>query len=402
MTTAEEPRLVVGLMSGTSCDGVDAVVVALRGGPAGVEPLRVEVLEHRHAPYEAAFRARLLALPDARVDEVARLHVELGRRFGEAAREALAVAGVAPERVAAVSSVGHTAVHLPPTPGDPGATLALGDGDVIAEVTGCRVLSDLRARAGAAGGQGAPLVPFADACLLREPGRVRAALNLGGIANVTVVPPDGPPIAFDTGPANMLLDGALARATGGEVAFDEGGRLGLAGTADDAWVRATLAADDFVAAPPPKSTGRERYGAAWLDARWNVLGRMSLEDLSATLAAYTVETVAVGLERFGVPVPDGRVPAGDAPAASRDAALPEDLVVSGGGAFNACLMSGLAARLPGVRVADSEAALGVPVLAREAVSFAVLADASLAGVPGNVPGVTGAARGVVLGKWSGA
>lgn len=376
-----DARTFLGVMSGTSCDGVDAVAVRLHGGPAGQAPVTVEILAHEHAPYEVAFRARLLALSEARSEEIARLHVELGQRFGKAACSAIARAGIEAAEVVAIGSPGHTAVHLPPTTGDPGATLALGDGDVIAEWTGCPVLSDVRARDRAAGGQGAPLVPFADACLLRTPGRTRAALNLGGIGNLTVVPPEGPPMAFDTGPGNMLLDGALARATSGELSMDAGGALGREGSVDEAWLREALAADEFLSMQPPRSTGRERYGSAFLDVHWTRLGVLSVVDLAATLAAYTVECVARSMEQFLVETPD-------------------ELVVSGGGAFNACLMTGLAERLAPMKVVDSESALGLPVLAREAVSFALLADATLAEIPGNVPGVTGARRAVLLGKLS--
>ena len=366
-------------MSGTSCDGVDAVVCALSGthGVEGV--IRARLLVHRHQAYEPAFSERLRVVGDARAPELARLHVELGRRFGAAAAGALAAAELGPDDVLAVASPGHTAVHLPPDGDDPGATLALGDGDVTAEASGCLVVCDMRARDRAAGGQGAPLVPYADACLLRDPSATRAALNLGGIANVTLVPPAGPPVAFDTGPANMLLDGALRRATGGALRFDEGGALGLRGTVDEAWVRGALAADAYLTLPPPKSTGRERYGEAFLKAHWHALSRLSVEDLAATLAAHAVDAVLLGLERW---------------APSR----PDSLVVSGGGAANACLMTRLAARLAPVQVSSSDDALGVPAGAREALAFALLADATLAGAAGNVPSVTGAARGVRLGK----
>ena len=359
--TADAPRRYVGLMSGTSCDGVDAVACTLRDADparaaalAPEEVVELELEAHHHAPYELAFRERLLALPDARPAELARLHVELGERFAAAAAEALGEAGWWAHEVRAAATPGHTAVHLPPTDGDPGATLALGDGDVIAERLGCPALTEMRARDRAAGGHGAPLVPRADALLLREPGRTRAALNLGGIANVTVVPPVGPPVAFDTGPANMLLDGALARATGGAQLFDADGALGRAGSVHESWLRETLAADDYLRTPPPKSTGRERYGEAFLDAHWGVLGGLSLEDLCATLAAYTAASVADAFERH---LPQ----------------RPDELVVSGGGAFNACLMERLAEALAPVMVHDSVAALGVPVLAREAAAFCVLA-----------------------------
>jgi len=371
-------------MSGTSCDGVDAVAVELSGPPGRLEggtSLAVAVRAHHHRDYAPALRARLASAGEASAAELARLHVELAGVLAPAARVAMDGAGWAPARVTAIAWAGHTVVHLPPGPGDQGATLAIGDADVVAEATGCPVLGDFRARDRAAGGHGAPLVPFADACLLRRPGAVRGALNLGGIANLTVVPAGGPPTAFDTGPGNMVLDGALSRASGGRVAFDEGGDLGRSGRVDARWLERALASDTFLRQSPPRTTGRERYGAVFLDRHWGDLGRLSLPDLAATLAAYTVESVARGLEEHV-------------------ARRPVDLVVSGGGALNGCLMDGLARRLAPVEVVTSDVALGIPVLAREAVSFAILGDATLAGAASNVPSVTGARRAVLLGKLS--
>jgi anhydro-N-acetylmuramic acid kinase len=371
-------------MSGTSADGIDAV--ALRMGPGNDEA--PQVLAHEHTPYEPAFRERLLDLPRATPAQIALLHRELGERFAEAGLAAMRAAGITPSEVAAFCTPGHTVVHIPPepgataeAPGTEGATLALGDGDVIAERSGCAVISDVRAADRAAGGHGAPLVPWADAVLLRAPRSVRAALNIGGIANLTVVPPRGDPIAFDTGPGNMLIDGALARATEGQRTYDEGGELGLSGTVDAAWLASLLAEDDFISLPPPRSTGRERYGSAFLDRHAERLSALSLSDLAATLAAYTVEAVVVSLADH---VPQ----------------RPAELIVSGGGAFNRCLMGLLAARLPDMEVTDSQRALGIPVLAKEALAFALIGDATLRGVPSNVPSVTGARHAVLLGKLS--
>jgi anhydro-N-acetylmuramic acid kinase len=367
-------------MSGTSADGIDAVVTRLSGPPAR-PGLRVEVLAHHHDPFEPVFRERVLALPEASPSELALAHVELGRRFAKAARAGLECANSRPESVSAVVCPGLTVVHLPPGPDGPGATLALGDGDVIAAGTGCPVLCDLRAADRAAGGHGAPLVPFADVLLLRRPGRIRAALNLGGIANVTVVAPEGDPIAFDTGPGNMLLDEATRRLTDGRLSFDEDGALGLAGRVQTDWLDELVAGDEFLRRPPPRSTGRERYGGAFLDGHRARLERHGTPDVLATLAAYTVEAVACALEEH-VPTP------------------PAELIVSGGGALNGSLMQGLARRLPELVVTDSESALGIPVLAKEALAFALLGDATLAGLPSNVPSVTGASRPCVLGKLS--
>jgi len=373
-------RLLVGLMSGTSCDGVDAVVARFDGTP-GADDFRAQVLAHTQHAYDDAFRTRLLRLPAARAAELARLDRELGDRFAAAVDAALASADVARDDVRAVACAGHTAVHIPPDAHDEGATLVLGDGDRIAARCGLPVLSELRAADRAVGGMGAPLVPFADACLLRDRERPVAALNLGGIANLTWIPPVGAPTAFDTGPGNMLLDALVSARTGGAQRQDDGGRLALSGDVDRGWLQRALAADSFVNATPPKSTGRERYGAAFLERHAHALDALSLPDACATLAAYTVECVVHAL-RLHTPTPPAR------------------LVVSGGGARNDCLMAGLRARLPEVRVADSEQALGVPVFAREALAMALLGDASLLELPGNVPGVTGARCAVRLGKLS--
>lgn len=384
-------RVLVGLMSGTSADGIDAAVVRIRGdGAAGGEPLVVELLVHHHAPFDAALRSRVLALASATPAEVALLHVALGQRCAQAARAALERAGLGAGEVAAVASAGVTAAHLPPGPEGEGATLSLGDGDVIAAGTGCTVVSDFRAADRAAGGHGAPLVPWADAVLLRPRARERgapvAALNLGGIGNITVVPPEGDPIAFDTGPGNMLLDGALARRTAGRTRFDEGGALGAVGSVDGEWFESLVAEDDFLRTPPPRSTGRERYGESWLARHAARIDALRAPDLAATLAAYTVEAVGLAIdEQLG---PRG--------------ARPVELVVSGGGALNRCLMEFLGRRLPGLAISDSAQTLGIPVLAKEAVAFALLADATLRGIPSNVPSVTGARRACILGKISAA
>ncbi len=388
----DDERVVIGLMSGTSADGIDAVAVFL----AGDDPPSLRVGRLCKLPFDEAFRARVLAAPDARAPELALLHVELGRRFGDAARAAMGAEGLSPGDVHAVACAGVTVVHLPPDPDArgpdaEGATLALGDGDVIAERSGCRVVSDLRARDRAAGGQGAPLVPFADRLLLHDATRIRAALNLGGIANLTVVPPEGDVIAFDTGPGNMLMDGALAHLSGGSRRFDDGGALALAGRIDEGWLAALLAADGFLRLSPPKSTGRERYGRAWIEAHATDLAARELPDVLATLAAYTVRTVAEALQRWAPPAH---------PSESLASSRPADLVVSGGGALNHALMRGLRQALPDIDVTDSETTLGLPVLAKEAVAFALLADATLAGVPSALPSVTGARRAAVLGKIS--
>ena len=374
-------EILIGLMSGTSGDVVDAVALRFADPGESQGSTRPKFLAHHHADFDTDLRTRVLAASGASAVELARLDVDMGLAFAAAALAAMRLASLAPGEVAAVVTAGLTVVHVPPADGRLGATLTVGDADLIAERTGCLVVGDVRARDRAAGGHGAPLVPFADAILLRQPERVVAALNLGGIGNLTVVPPVGDPVAFDTGPGNMLLDGALARVSDGRLAMDEDGRLGQAGTVDAAWLEQLLGDDDFLSRPPPKSTGRERYGPSMLDRHAERIASLSREDLAATLAAYTVESVASALETW-IDV------------------QPAELIVSGGGAANACLMAGLSRRLAPIVVTDSQSALGIPILAKEAVAMAIIGHATLHDRPSNVPGVTGASRPCVLGKLS--
>lgn len=369
-------ELAVGLMSGTSADGVDAALVRItprRGGAPAVATLAALTV-----PYDAAFRRRLLALPDVTVRELARLHVELGERFAAATRAVLARARVPAARVAFVASHGHTAVHLPRRGGG-GATLQVGDPALLAERTGLEVVADFRPRDVAAGGEGAPLVPFADRLLLARPGRVVAAQNVGGIANVTALGPGDALVAFDTGPGMMAVDLAVAAATGGRARYDAGGRLAAAGRVDEALL-ADLLAHPYFRRRPPKSTGRERFGAPFVAPLLRrARGAAARRDLVATLTAFTAATIADAYRRFLPPV---------------------DLcVVSGGGARNRTLLRDLAARLPGTEVVRSDA-VGVDPDFKEAVAFALLGWAHRRGVPNTVPAATGARRAVVGGaRW---
>ncbi|MED5330253.1 MAG: anhydro-N-acetylmuramic acid kinase [Planctomycetota bacterium] len=382
----ERARCFVGLMSGTSADGIDAVAVSFHGahGPedtrgGGSFSFRIEA--HVHEGFDEGLRRRVLALPESDLEALALIHVELGQHFGEAAKKAMEVAGWSSSQVMAVASPGLTAIHLPPSENERGATLSIGDGDVIAEVSGCRVLSDFRARDRAAGGHGAPLVPYADGVLLREEGKVRAALNLGGIANITVVPPKGPLVAFDVGPGNMVLDGALHRKSNGAMAYDENGEMACAGRVDQPWLDRLLAEDEFLSQPPPRSTGRERYGDTFYERFDTLVESLSIEDLAATLSAYTVAAIGMAVQDHVNHQID-------------------EMVVSGGGALNLTLMGELETALAPLEVMDSERALGIPVLAKEALAFALIADASLAGIPASLPFVTGARRPSLLGKIS--
>lgn len=370
------PRRIVGLMSGTSADGIDAALVEVEG--AG-EATRVRLLAFATRPYDAALRARVLALGEATAEELLRVHYRLGEEFAHAALAVIEPARRGGVEVHLVGSHGQTARHHPRagSPDGRGATLQLGEPALIAEATGLPVVADFRPRDVAAGGEGAPLVPLVDWLLLRAPGRVRACLNLGGIANVTVLGDrlDGVR-AFDVGPANMPLDAVVGAWTGGAEAFDRDGARAAAGRVDPGLVRELLA-HPFLAARPPKSTGRETFGQAFvapLLARF--AGREA--DLLASLTRFVAEAVADGLRRH---VPE-RV---------------DEVLVSGGGVRNCALMGALREALAPAVVRSVEE-VGMHPDAKEAVAFAVLANETLFGRPGNLPAATGAAGPRVLGK----
>jgi anhydro-N-acetylmuramic acid kinase len=327
--------------------------------------------------------------------EVALLRREVTLAFAGAAAELLRDAGVTAAEVDALGCHGQTVWHEPPGPGTrhgaatPGTSLQLLDPALLAARTGVPVVSDFRSADLAAGGQGAPLVPWPDQVLFAAEGAARALLNVGGVANVTRVPPresGEAPLAFDTGPGNALMDEAVRLATGGAGNRDTDGAMAAAGAVDPTLL-ARLLADPFFQLDPPRSTGRERFGAALVRELAGELGLSpgsdGWADLLATLAAFTVESAAAALERWVLP--RGVV----------------SVVVTGGGARNPVLVAGLRARLAPLPVETGAAALGgVDPDAREAAAFALLAWAYLEGVPGNVPGCTGASGPRVLGSWT--
>jgi anhydro-N-acetylmuramic acid kinase len=375
---------VVGLMSGTSMDGVDAALLELDGVPSDA---RWTLLAFRSRPYDDAQRALIKeAVERGTPDLLTRLHAELGEWLAAAALALLEEADVAPGEVAVLGSHGHTVWHIPPAGGRRGATLQLGDPATIAERTGIDVVADLRTRDMAAGGQGAPLVPYADQILFALPDRRRALQNLGGIGNDTWLPPKGSDesvLAFDTGPGNALLDLAAERATQGRLRCDVDGALAARGTVDDALL-ARLLADEFFQLAPPRSTGRERFGHALLDrviAERRPATEQHWADLLATLTALTARSIGDAYRRWVIP---------------RGV---DEVVLTGGGAKNPELAARIARELAPVRLAPASA-LGLDPDAREAAAFAVLAWAHLLGAPGNVPSATGAAGPRVLGSFT--
>lgn len=376
--TAKPARVIVGLMTGTSVDAIDAVVARIAGCGPDTE---FDILAHRVWEYPRGLQAELLELcrRDALVEDMCRVNFALGEALAEAALAAIAQAHLEPREVDLIASHGQTIRHLPEA--IPPSTLQIGEPAVIAQRTGITTVADFRPGDMAAGGQGAPLVPLVDSLLFAHPAHGRLMLNIGGIANVTVLPARAeiePVKAFDLGPGNSLIDGAVHHLTGGAERFDRDGLRAAAGVVDESWV-GQLLEHEFLQRPPPKSTGREDFGAEML-GQILASGERQPNDVIATLTAFTVAAIADGIRRFGQTSP---------PA--------PEMWVSGGGARNTHLMDLLREVLPELAVAPIDD-LGVSAEAKEALCFAVLANETVMGRSGNLPSATGAHHPAVLGK----
>jgi anhydro-N-acetylmuramic acid kinase len=375
---------VIGLMTGTSADAVDAALVRFDG--EGLEA-RSTLEAYRETPLDPPLRREVLDVAGAVLlepERIMRLDAALGESYAAAVLELLAGAGVRPRDVDAIGSHGQTIRHVPRHAGGGQAlTLQIGSAARLAERTGILVVSDFRSRDTAAGGEGAPLVPIADWWSFRSDDESRVLLNLGGMANVTYLPRGeglGGVIAFDTGPGNAVVDAVVGLLTQGEETHDTGGARAARGRADAALVEELLA-DPFFALPPPRSTGREHFGQKYAETLVKLGRDLSLgdDDLVATAVEITAGAVTSAIETFLEP------------RAGVDA-----IYASGGGVRNAALMGALSRRLH-PRPVRALADLGVPPEAKEALAFAFLAHLTLSGLPGNVPGATGATHPAVLG-----
>ena len=374
---------VIGLMSGTSLDGIDAALVRFEGD--GVD-LRWEVEAFIAIPLTAAQREHIHAgLSKGGPAELCQLHADLGEWFADAVLRLCREHQVDPVTVDLIGSHGQTIWHIPPQGERRGSTLQLGCPATIAERTGIPVVNDFRTRDMAAHGQGAPLVPFADRTLFSVAGQSRVLLNIGGMANLTWLPPRGeaaPLLAFDTGPGNALITSAVEWATDGAEEYDRDGKRGQAGRID-AELLAELLAHEFFQSAPPKSTGRELFGRQFVQAlleRKPAL-RERPNDLIATLTALTARTIAGAIKSWVLP------------------RVVDQVVVTGGGARNPAIMAGLSAALAPIPVTAGHT-LGVDPDAKEAVAFAALAWAHARGLPGNVTEATGAQGPRVLGSYT--
>lgn len=373
-------------MSGTSMDGIDAALVRISGPP---EKPRVKLLAFVTTPYPSAVRRAIAHVASGGRSSgraISQLNFLLGELFADAALAVCRRGRVSPRRVAVVGSHGQTIYHQGTRSREAGretsSTLQIAEPAVIAERTGIPVVADFRPADIAAGGQGAPLVPMVDYLLLRHPCEGRVALNIGGIANVTVIPPGAKPeevLGFDTGPGNMVIDALVRHFTKRRESYDAGGGVAWLGKVDEAVLAGALA-DPFFQCEPPKSAGREQFGRVFVFRHFLARRRPRFQDTVRTATELTARTIANALERFVFT----RVKV-------------HRLIVSGGGAHNKFLMERLEDLLPRLKIEGSDR-YGLPIDAKEAIAFAVLADRTMHGLPGNLPSVTGARRPVVLGK----
>ncbi|MEK7729456.1 MAG: anhydro-N-acetylmuramic acid kinase [candidate division KSB1 bacterium] len=384
--TQKKEKLVLGLLSGTSADGIDAALVRIIGSRWDSQ---LRLLAFETYPYPPELRERVLAasLPgQGTVDEICRLNVAVGECFAQAALQIIATAKIQTSEVDLIGSHGQTIHHLPyaePIAGVPSrGTLQIGEPSVIAKRTGIITIADFRAADMALGGQGAPLVPIMDYLLFCSNTQTRGLLNLGGIANLTLLTKSGvleEVLAFDTGPANMVVDGLMQKFFG--LVYDKNGEAASRGKVHHELLQSLLK-HPYFSKPIPKSTGREEFGAAFvaqllLEAQTYHLAH---EDIIATATALTAESVARGAKLL-----------------EHNLGAITELIVSGGGAHNLTLMAMLQEKFPGAKISTTEE-YGVPSDAKEAMLFALLANETISGNTGNVPSVTGAREATVLGK----
>ena len=377
-------RLVVGLMSGTSADGIDAALVKIKGYGLNTQ---LTVPDFNCYPFDQQQKQKILSIAGAKacsVNEISQLNFYMGELFAEAAISVAQKAGFAISEIDLIGSHGQTIRHVP----DPepfldrriSSTLQIGDPSVIAQKTGVTTIGDFRPADMAAGGQGAPLVPLFDYLFFRSDKVTRAVLNIGGIANLTILPKScthEQVLAFDTGPGNMIVDNLCK--TLFNTNYDKNGALAGSGTISNKLIDRLLR-DDYYSKPPPKSTGRERYGEDYLNKIMGLghVDNLGPRDLISTMTFFTAKTISTAVERF-YPQPI------------------EEFIVSGGGVNNFILMRHLQELMPGINFSTTHQH-GIPADAKEAVCFALLANETLNGRPGNIPSATGANRPVVLGK----
>lgn len=388
----KEVRRVVGMMSGTSVDGVDAALVEISGTDS--EP-KVKLLAFENKPYPPQVREKIFSLftpANATVDKVGYMNFLLGEIYAKSALSVIEKAGMKPEEIDVIGSHGQTIWHapIPESPdGIPVAyTVQIGEGSVIAERTGILTVSDFRVADMAAGGQGAPLVPFSEYLLYRREKETILLQNIGGIGNMTVMPAGAKPrdvFAFDTGPGNMIIDAVISAVTGGEKTYDTGGETAANGKVCNALLD-ILKEEPYYRQPLPKTTGREHFGVQYTEKilSWWKENPIPVEDLLATVTDLTAYSIADAYERYVLPKYQA-----------------SEIIVGGGGSYNATLLRFMKERFAphGVAVRTQED-LGLSSDAKEAVAFALMADCCMRGRANTLPSVTGAEHPAVMGKIS--
>ena len=388
----KEVRHVVGMMSGTSVDGVDAALVEISGTDS--EP-KVKLLAFENKPYPPQVREKIFSLftpANATVDKVGYMNFLLGEIYAKSALSVIEKAGMKPEEIDVIGSHGQTIWHapIPESPdGIPVAyTVQIGEGSVIAERTGILTVSDFRVADMAAGGQGAPLVPFSEYLLYRREKETILLQNIGGIGNMTVMPAGAKPrdvFAFDTGPGNMIIDAVISAVTGGEKTYDAGGETAAKGKVCNALLD-ILKEEPYYRQPLPKTTGREHFGVQYTEKilGWWKENPIPVEDLLATVTDLTAYSIADAYERYVLPKHRA-----------------SEIIVGGGGSYNATLLRFMKERFAphGVAVRTQED-LGLSSDAKEAVAFALMADCCMRGRTNTLPSVTGAEHPAVMGKIS--
>lgn len=388
-------------MSGTSHDGVDAALVEIRYPSETPLPhsltkedenpvshpefisvyqtcgIIVKLIRHIHIPYRKHLREEIRSALNGNTELICRLNFKLGEIFAAAVLSLLRKSGLKPQDIDAIASHGQTIYHIPPSGKRQGSTLQIGEASVIAERTGILTISDFRTADMAAGGQGAPLVPMADYLLFRESGKIKAMLNIGGIANVTIVRDRmDDTVAFDTGPGNSLIDEAMMSISNGKKTFDKNGSFARSGRPVPRLLNELLS-HPYFRKRPPKSTGRETFGAGMIKDILKRYKMIERRDIVSTLTHLTARTIYDSIIKF----------------------RPDELILTGGGVNNRFL-NGLISdyfKKYDIRLSDITAC-GIPSQAKEAMSFAILGYLSLNRKAGNIPSVTGATHGVILGK----
>ncbi len=374
--TEKPTKLVVGLMSGTSADGIDAALCALTRGASG--ELSIELKAYSTSAYSNALQDKIKRPQTFTVQDVAEVDVAIGQEFASATKSLLDSAGLPSSSIDLIGSHGQTVYHHSAMPGAAKTSLQLGCADTIASTVGVPVVYDFRRKDLVLGGEGAPLTPYTDFMMYHKKGARRAILNLGGIANITILGDSLSDVkGFDTGPANAPLDRLAALYSGGKETFDKDGAFARSGTVNKKLLDTLVQQDSFLAKPPPKSTGFESYGDSFVRFVVGLHGGID-QHLIATVTEFVAVTIAQSIKRY---VPGAL----------------DEIILAGGGARNSVLVDAITKLCAPAKIKLSDE-VGINADAREAVAFAILAHDAVMGLPTSLPGVTGASQAVTLGK----